>query len=82
MISVPSGVAHCLAPHPDGRRPRCRTEQCLHVGQVTSLAVSPTKMAAEARLALASVALTGRRTTVVLLGNGGQARIRTVITSV
>ena len=54
----------------------------LHVGQAWSLAHSPTKLAAEAGFAPASRRLTIGRSTVELPGNGGQARIRTVISSV
>ena len=82
MISLPRGVADCLAPHPDGRRPGGRTRPSCMSGRRGHWLTRRRKLAAEARFALAPVALTGRRTTVVLLDNGGQARIRTVISSV
>lgn len=53
-----------------GRRPRCRTERCLRVEQVTSLAVSPTKMAAGVGIAPTSRRLTDGRSTFELPGNG------------
>lgn len=55
--------------------PACRA------GVVTG-SLADEKLAAEIGFAPISFALTGRGTTVVLLGSGGQARIRTVISSV
>lgn len=54
----------------------------LHVGQAWSLAHSATKLAAKAGLAPASRRLTNGRSAVELPGNGEQARIRAVISSV
>lgn len=71
MISVPSGVADCLAPHPDDRNwssARGSPPAFLHVGQAWSLAHSPTKMAAGAGLAPASRRLTGGRSAIELPG--------------
>ena len=54
-----------------------RASPACHAGVVTGSLADVSKMAAEARLALASVSLTGRRTTIVLLGNCRNDRICT-----